>query len=38
MEKIFKEEHQVSYGDCDETGKIQLPHLIEHLLLLKKSF
>ena len=29
MEKIFKEEHQVSYGDCDETGKIQLPHLIE---------
>lgn len=32
MEKIFKEEHQVSYGDCDETGKIQLPHLIEHFM------
>ena len=23
MEKIFKEEHQVSYGDCDETGKVK---------------
>ena len=32
MEKIFKEEHQVSYGDCEETGKIQLPHLIEHFM------
>ena len=34
MEKIFKEEHQVSYGDCDETGKIQLPHLIEQLIMI----
>lgn len=32
MEKIFKEEHQVTYGDCDETGKIQLPKLIEHFM------
>ena len=32
MEKIFKEEHQVTYGDCDETGRIQLPKLIEHFM------
>lgn len=32
MDKIFKEEHRVTYGDCDETGKIQLPNLIEHFM------
>ena len=37
MEKIFKEEHQVSYGDCDETGKIQLPHLIEHFMQVSNA-
>ena len=32
MENNFKEKQQVAYEDCDETGKIQLPKLIEYFM------